>query len=455
LNSGKEQELKKELGLFTGITIVIGMVIGSGVFFKPGAVLANAGSAQMGLLAWVLGGIITLTAGLTVAELSATIPKTGGVYTYLDEIFGRVWGFLYGWIQTVVYAPATFAALAIIFAGQVNYFMPIGDLGQKFVALGALIFLTALNIVSVKYGGIIQQIATVGKLIPIFIIIIFGFIKGTGAHYVGAVTTQVSGITSGGLGAAILATLWAYDGWVGVSNVAGEMKNPTKDLPKSITIGLLVVLLVYTTINMAFLNVLDQNQIVSLWGQDKTGPVNELTKVLFGSLGSTIIAAGILISIFGALNGHILSDTRVTFAMAERGQFPLSKIFATIHPTFKTPLNAILIQSVIAGIYCFMGNFDQLTDFAVFSVWIFFTLAMFGVFRLRQTQPNLERPYKVPLYPLVPAIALLGGVYILFSTLQSNPTNALAGIGLTLLGIPVYWYVNKNNKEMNNKENKQ
>lgn len=438
----KEQQLSKELSLFTGITIVIGMVIGSGVFFKPGAVLANAGSAQMGLMAWILGGIITLTAGLTIAELGAAIPKTGGVYTYLDEIFGKVWGFLYGWIQTVVYAPATFAALAVIFAGQVNYFFPMGDMGQKLVALGALLFLTVLNIISVKYGGIIQQFATVGKLIPISAIILFGLVKGGGAHFVGPVTTTAA--TSGGLGAAILATLWAYDGWVGVGNVAGEMKNPTRDLPKSIFIGLLVVLAVYTSINFAFLNVLDQNQIVSLWSHDKTGPVNEVTKILFGNLGSSIIAAGILVSIFGTLNGHILSDTRVTFAMAERGLFPASKTFAFVHPSFRTPQNSILIQSAIAAVYCFLGNFDQLTDFAVFSVWIFFTLAMFGVFRLRQTHPNLERPYKVPFYPIVPAIALIGGLYILISTLQSNPMNALAGIGLTLVGVPVYWYVSKN-----------
>jgi len=438
----KERELKKELGLFSGITIVIGMVIGSGVFFKPGAVLANAGSAQMGLAAWIIGGIITLTAGLTVAELGAAIPKTGGVYTYLDEIFGKLWGFLYGWIQTVVYAPATFAALAVIFAGQVNYFFPMGTMGQRIIALLVLAFLTILNIISVKYGGIIQQFATVGKLIPIAIIIIFGFVKGGGGHFAGAVTTTVA--QSGGLGAAILATLWAYDGWVGVSNVAGEMKNPTRDLPKSITIGLLVVLVVYTTINMAFLNVLSPNQIVTLWSADKTGPVNEVTRTLFGPIGSSIIAAGILISIFGTLNGHILSDTRVTFAMAERGLFPASKTFAYVHPAFRTPQNSILLQSIIAAIYCFMGNFDQLTDFAVFSVWIFFTLAMYGVFVLRRKAPDLERPYKVPLYPIVPGIALIGGLYILISTLQSNPTNALMGIGLTLLGVPVYWYISKN-----------
>lgn len=437
----KENQLKKELNLFTGITIVVGMVIGSGVFFKPGAVLANAGSAQMGLAAWVLGGIITLTAGLTVAELGAAIPKTGGVYVYLDEIFGKIWGFLYGWIQTVVYAPATFAALAVIFAGQVNYFFPLGDMGQKITALFALAFLTILNIISVKYGGIIQQFATVGKLIPIGAIIIFGLLKGGGAHFIAPVTVKVA--ESGGLGAAILATLWAYDGWTGVSNVAGEMKNPTRDLPKAITIGLLTILVVYTTINLAFLNVLHPNQIVTLWSHDKTGPVNEVTRVIFGNLGSSIIAAGILVSIFGTLNGHILSDTRVTFAMAERRLFPAHKVFAYVHPVFKTPQNSILIQSIIAGIYCFIGNFDQLTDFAVFSVWIFFTVAMYGVFVLRQKAPDLERPYKVPLYPIIPAIALLGGLYILISTLLSNPTNALMGIGLTVIGIPVYWYVSK------------
>ena len=442
MSEGKEQELKRELGLFTGITIVIGMVIGSGVFFKPGAVLANAGSSELGLLAWILGGVITLAAGLTVAELAAAIPKTGGVYTYLDEIFGRLWGFLYGWIQTVVYSPATFAALAIIFAGQLNYFFPMPLFFQKIAAITALGFLTIFNIIAVKYGGIIQQIATVGKLIPIAAIIIFGLVKGGGANFVGAVNVPAANAAGGGLGAAILATLWAYDGWVGVGNVAGEMKNPTKDLPRSIIIGLGVVLVVYTTINLAFLNVLDQNQIVSLWSGDKTAPVNELTKVLFGPLGSSIIAAGILVSIFGALNGHILSDTRVTFAMAERGQFPMHRVFAYVHPVFRTPQNALLLESALAFIYIFIGTFDQLTDFAIFSVWIFFTLSMFGLFVLRAKCPDLERPYKVPLYPVVPGIALIGGIYILISNLQSNPMNALVGIGLTLVGIPVFWYVN-------------
>ena len=439
----KEQEnkqgLKKDLGLIAAMALVIGMVIGSGIFMKPGKVIAAAGDSTMALTAWALGGIITLAAGLTVAELGAQIPKTGGLYAYLDEVYGKFWGYLFGWVQTLIYGPATIAALGLYFASLLIPFFSFDQSMKMPIAIIAVLFLSGVTSLGSKYGGFIQSVATAGKLIPIALIAIFGIIKGNG---------QILGMTSGagqaaGMGVAILATLWAYDGWIGVGFVAGEMKNPAKQLPQAIVIGLGVVMVAYLSVNLAILHVLPASEVVKL-GQLAAGTA---AGVLFGDIGGKLISSGILVSIFGTLNGYILTSPRVPYAMALRGQLPASGFIAKASDKFGTPINATIVQVVLTLLLMTLGDPDRLTDIAMFIIWAFYILAFIAVFVMRKRNSADSRPYSVPAYPLVPVIAIAGAAYIVISTLINNPTDTLYALGITAAGIPVYWLINKSNKQ--------
>ena len=427
--------LKKDLGLVSAMALVIGMVIGSGIFMKPGKVIGAAGDSSLGLAAWLLGGIITLAAGLTVAELGAQMPRTGGLYTYLDEVYGKVWGYLFGWIQTIIYGPATIGALGLYFATLIMPFLGIADDMKMPIAITAVIFLSVINSLGAKYGGYIQALTTAGKLIPIVMIAVFGLWKGNG---------QVLGMPSGvgeaaGMGAAILATLWAYDGWIGVSFVAGEMKKPSKQLPQSIAIGLGIVIAAYMSVNMALLYVLPAAEVVNL-GKYAAGTA---AGILFGDFGGRLINVGILVSIFGTLNGYILTNARVPYAMALRGQLPGSGFLSKVHARFGTPVNATLLQVVLTILLMTLGDPDRLTDIAMFIIWLFYILAFVAVFVLRIRQPHVIRPYSVPLYPVVPLIAIVGSLYIVVSTILHNSADSLYALGITLAGLPVYWLVNR------------
>ncbi|MDR3565453.1 MAG: amino acid permease [Negativicutes bacterium] len=433
-----ERDLKKDLGLIAATALVVGMVIGSGIFMKPGKVIAAAGDSSLGLLAWGLGGVITLAAGLTIAELGAQIPKTGGLYAYLDEVYGKVWGYLFGWVQTLIYGPATIGALGLYFASLLQPFFNIPETLKLPIAIVTVVFLAVVNSLGTKYGGMIQSIATAAKLIPIGLIAVFGLFMGNG---------QVLGMTSGvsetaGMGAAILATLWAYDGWIGVGFVAGEMKNPARQLPRSIVIGLGVVIVAYLSVNVAILHVLPAAEVVSL-GKYGAGTA---AGILFGEFGGRLISVGILVSIFGTLNGFILTGPRVPYAMALRGQLPASGLLSRTHPSFGTPVNATILEIVLVILLMTLGDPDRLTDIAMFIIWVFYILAFMAVFTLRRRNPGGTRPYSVPGYPLVPIVAIIGAAYIVGSTLLGNPTDSLYSLAITAAGIPVYWLMNRGAK---------
>lgn len=429
------KNLKKSVTFTEAIAIVIGMIIGSGIFLKPGIVFNNAGSVGMGLLAWVVGGVISLASALTIAEIGAAIPKTGGLYIYLEELYGDVWGFLLGWVQTVISYPASGAALAIAFTSFATFFIPMNSSQQKLVAAGILIFVVMMNIIATKFGGIIQTVSTIGKLIPVAAIVIFGIINGE----VHDITFTQSAVTTGmGFGAAILGTLWAYDGWIGVTNMAGELKDPKKDLPKSIVLGVTSVMAIYVLFNIALANILPIDKIVA-----SQSPVSDAAMMLFGKKGGTFIVAGMMVSVFGALNGYLMTGSRVPFAMAERKQLPFHKVLGKAHPKFKTPGNALIFEGALAVLYILSGSFNTLTDLLVFVLWIFFVMGVIGIFILRKKVPAEQRPYKVPLYPITPLVGIFGGGYILVSTIMSSPVNSIIGIGITLLGLPVFYYLKK------------
>jgi len=427
--------LKREIGFLEAITVVIGMVIGSGIFFKPSIVFKNAGSPTIGILAWVAGGIITMASGLTIAEIAAAIPKTGGIFIYLKELYGEKWAFLFGWVQTVIYVPGSVAALAIVLATQATNFVPMSPLGQKLFAILMLLIITTANVLSTKLASKIQFVATIAKLIPIFIIIALGLINGTAHSFSLPVGATAAGA---GFGAAMLGTLWAYDGWVSVSNMAGELKDPKKDIPLSIIIGLGITIVVYVLFNLAIINVLPISSVVN-----SNKVASDVAGVLFGKSGSLFISAGIFISIFGALNGYLMTGVRIPFAMAQDKLLPYDKFLGKVNQKYQTPLNSYIFVVVLTCVYIFSGSFNTLTDLVVFVLWIFFTMAVAGVFILRTKHKDLVRPYKVPFYPVVPLIGIIGGIYILISTLLTDTPKALIGIAITLIGLPVYWYIIK------------
>jgi APA family basic amino acid/polyamine antiporter len=427
--------LRKDLSMVAAMALVVGMVIGSGIFMKPGKVIAAAGDSTMALAAWVLGGVITIAAGLTVAELGAQIPRTGGLYAYLDEVYGKMWGYLFGWVQTLIYGPATTGALGLYFATLLLPFFNLPAAWKLPVAIATVAFLGGVNALGTKYGGIIQSVSTFAKLIPIVLIAVFGLWKGNG---------QIIGMPGGsaeaaGMGAAVLATLWAYDGWINVSFVAGEMRNPAKELPRSIVVGLAIVIVAYLSVNMALLHLLPASEI-ALLGNRAAGTAAGL---LFGEMGGRLISVGILISIFGALNGYILTGARVPYAMAQNGLLPGSRLLGRVHRQSGAPANALLLSVILATLLMTLGDPDRLTDMAMFIIWVFYILAFVAVFILRKRNPGDLRPYSVPGYPVIPVIAILGSVYIAFSMLVNSPGDALYALGITLAGVPVYIMLQK------------
>lgn len=430
--------LKREIGLPGAITMVIGVVIGSGIFFKASTVFKNAGTPVLGILAWLIGGIITLASALTVAEIAAAIPKTGGVFAYLKELYGEKWAFLYGWVQSLIYVPGVAAALSIVFVTQATYFVPMTAVQQKILAIFILFFIMIINILSTKLGSKVQVVSTIAKLIPIFVIIIFGFINGK-ANGFSSPSINSTHIGAAGFGAAMLGTLWAYDGWINVGNIAGELKNPKRDLPRSIILGLATAIVVYILINAALVNIMPVSNITA---SDK--PASDAAVVLFGNGGASLIAAGIMISIFGALNGYLLTGVRVPFAMAQDNLFPAPKFFGKVNEKFKTPLNAFIFVIILASLYVLSGSFDTLTNLVVFVMWIFFVMTVIGIFILRKHHKHLNNSsYKVPLYPVTPIIGIVGGIYIIINTLFTDTAYSLYGLGITLIGLPVYYYIKK------------
>ena len=430
-----QDQMKKTVGVPQGLALVVGMIIGSGVFLKPSIVLRDAGSPVMALAAWLIGGIITLCAALSVAEIASNIPRAGGLYTYLEELYGKKWGFLLGWVQSVISYPASVAAQAIAFAVYAAYFVPLGAGGQRLLALGVVFFLLVLNCLSTRCGGVVQVLATVGKLVPIAAILGMGLFRG---QMPGASGLSAEMLGAGSFGTAILGTLWAYDGWIGVTNMAGEMKEPKKNLPRVIFIGIAFVVVVYALFNIVVFNALPAQALAA-----SETPGADAAIALFGTWGAAFVTAGIMVSVFGSLNGYLMTAARVPQSMAEKGQLPLSRVIGKISPRFGTPANALIMQSLLAVVYIFSGSFNMLTNLLIFVLWIFFTMGVAGLFILRRRGLAQKDAYRVALYPVTPVVGIAGGLFILVSTMVSSPVRSLVGIGIALLGLPVYVWLEK------------
>lgn len=430
------KELRREIGTFTALATVMGTVIGGGVFFKTASVVAANHSANMTLLAWVVGGLLTLCAGLTSAELAAAIPRTGGAMRYLEYAYGKPLGFLMGWAQLLVYYPANIAALSIVFSTQWLALFHLNSAWQLPVAILCGGSITALNFLGARVGGTVQSVALIFKLLPIAVIV------GVGLFAPANVPLSFWPISAGhhlgwgnAFSASLVATMFAYDGWIGIGNIAGEMKRPEKDLPRAIILGLTLITVIYTLINLVFLKTLPIDQIAG-----NQNAAAEASIRLFGQFGGRLVTIGILISVYGAINGYTLTGMRVPFAMAEEDSLPFSAYFRRLSRHTYVPYFAGTVQFAIALIMMLLGSFDLLTDMLVFVMWVFNCFIFIAVFRLRKREPELKRPYRVPWYPVIPLIALLGGIFILITTLVTEPGLAITGLALTLLGLPVYYW---------------
>lgn len=427
--------LKRELGFLPALSTVMSLVIGGGVFFKISSVTAATGSASLTILVWLLAGFITINAGLSVAELAAALPIAGGIYKYIEYIYGKVPAFLLAWAQSVIYYPAGISALSIIFSTQVLNLCNLDKSWLLPIAIALAVFLYVVNLFGARVGGAIQTVALIAKLIPIVLIIVVGLFTPTGNQVsLFPVTAGTHSSFWSSLGGGLLATMFAFDGWMNVGNLAGEMKKPEKDLSKSIIVGLFFITLIYVSISFVFIKALPFHLIPG-----NQNAASEAAIRIFGDIGGKIVTIGILISVFGSVNGYTMTGPRVSFVLGNDDELIFSKFFAKLTKKSRVPANAGLVQTIIAIIMIFMGSFDYLTDMLVFVMWIFSMMMFIGIFILRKKEPELERPYKINFYPIPPIISLLGGAYIIISTIMRQPGLAMMGIGITLLGLPVYY----------------
>ena len=436
MNNQPKEDLKRSLGFWSAISIVVGTIIGSGIFFKQGSVLDSAGSSTLAIAAWVFGGIITLTGGLTVAEIGAQMPYTGGLYVYIENLYGRIFGFLAGWMQVIVYGPAIIASVAGFMSILMANFFGLGTEWRIPLAVITVLAIGVMNLFENKVGAIFAIITTAGKMIPIAAIIIFGLFFGN-QHAFGQTVTEVQPAT-GGFGVAVLATLFGYDGWILIANLGGEMKNPQKLLPKAIILGITAVLVIYTLITIGILKFLPANLIHRL-GENATA---YLATKAFGAIGGKLLSAGIIISMMGTLNGKMITFPRIVYAMARRGDLPFSRFLSFVTPKGKSPVVATLFIVALATVMMFFFDPDHLSDLCVFTVYCFYLLAFFGIFILRKKNKE-PRPFSTPLYPLVPIIAIAGGIFVLVSEVFNDPAGVLLFIGIVIVGLPIFYAVKR------------
>jgi APA family basic amino acid/polyamine antiporter len=450
VNGSKVIELRRDLGLWGAISIVIGTVIGSGIFLVPRAMVLRVGSPSMVFVVWVFGGLLSLCGALSYAELAAAMPEAGGEYVYLREAYGPLWGYLYGWTQMWVAKSGSIATLATAFFYYLtNFFpaldgifytvpLPLGAHGApldlrygQLLAMALILFLAGINYFGVKIGGEIQIIVTIVKVLLIAFIVVAGLAFGK-AHAPEAATVTHP-LTIAGFFAALVAALWAYDGWNNVSMVASEIRRPQRSLPLALIAGTSVVIAIYLSANAAYFHVLSAQQV----GASQRVAADMMRHVV-GDWGAHAVSIAAMISIFAALNGSILTGSRVPYAMARDRLFfaPVARVNAAYH----TPGVSILALSTWAALLVLSGRYEQLFTYVIFASWILYGMTTAAVIVLRIKKPDLVRPYKTLAYPVLPVLFVLVAISLVLSTLFDSPRESLLGLAFIFLGLPFYFY---------------
>jgi APA family basic amino acid/polyamine antiporter len=425
-------ELSKEIRLYGLTMVAIGSCIGSGIFLTPSQIAGHLPSPLMILLVWTLGGIITLTGALTFAELGAMYPQAGGVYVYLKESYGSLFGFLYGWVYLVVITSGANAALAIACAYYLSFLLPMAEGTMKAVAVLAIILVTIINIFRVRAAEIFTNLFTGIKLFGVGAIVALGLLFGkVKINLIAATPASSSGSLATAFGLALIGVLWSYGGWQHASFVAGEAKDARRTIPRAMIIGSAVVAVVYLCTNLAYLLMLPVGKIAA-----SQSLAADAVGMIF-PFGGALIAVLIALSTFGTLGIYTLSAPRIYYAMARDGLF--FKKLAYVHPRFRTPVNAILAQSAWAVVLLlFWGTFEDLITYVVFTDWIFFGLTAVGMIILRFKRREVHRPYKTFGYPIVPLIFITITFLFVLNALIEKPVHAWAGLILIAVAIPIY-----------------
>ncbi len=471
LNSDEKLTLIRGLGLLAAISIIVGNVIGTGVFLKARVMTCNVGSPEWVLAAWIAAGLLSLAGALTYAELAAMKPQAGGEYIFLRDAYGRVWSFLYGWMQMFIAKTGSQAAVAVAFAVFLNDFLggalrttllQTNILGidyeltsLQFVAVLMIVIVTVINCASVSFSGQVATVLTFVKIALVLLVGIGAFLlaDGTFSHFgmtnaggacEDVAQTAMYGVAgtsfAAGFGAAMLGALWGYDGWNNLTLVAGEVKNPQRNIPLALIGGTILIIFLYVFINFAYFYVLNPTEIASV---SKDSSVAREVAIRFLGAGAVVLmTAGLMASSIGTLHTSVLTGARVPYAMAQDGLMfeSLGKLSGA-----RVPIGALIVQGVWACLLAISGSFDTLTDYVVFGSWIFYAFVTASVFVFRRKYPDAERPYKAFGYPLVPVLFLLVAGWLLVTTMMSNPQQSFIGIFLILLGLPVYYYLTTRN----------
>ena len=442
-------ELKRDLGVWAAASLVVGTVIGSGIFLVPRTMIQRVGTVEMVFVVWIVGGALSLAGALSYAELAAAMPEAGGEYVYLREAYGPLWGFLYSWTQMWVAKSGSIAAFATGFflycadffpqVDTVFYSIPLplgpngGPLEFRYGQIGGIALILAiawLNYFGAKLGGAVQTAITALKIALIAVIIFAGLALGP-AH--APASSSSSALTLTGFVAALVAALWAYDGWNNVSMVASEVRRPQRNLPFALIGGTALVIAIYVLANLAYFHVLTPGEVAG-----GTRVAADMMNRIWGVRGAHAVSIAAMISIFAALNGSLLSGARVPYAAAREGYFfaPLARV----NPEHHTPGISIVVLSLWSCLLVLSGKYDDLFNLVIFASWILYAMTAASVLVLRKKRPELHRPYRTLGYPIVPVLFIAGAAILLLSTLVDRPRESLMGVGIASLGLPFYFY---------------
>lgn len=443
-------EFNRELGVFGGISIIGGIMIGSGIFYLGSYCLQRAGmSYGLALLSWVIGGIVSLLGGLCYAELGVSFPRAGGSMLYLTEAFHPILGFCRGFSDWVIGGPASIAAMSIALPTAMKTFIGFSEMEINLIAAGIIIFLTIYNSFGIKQGALLQNVSMVAKLIPILIILVAALCLGKQHPDLSLRPITMPGAGIGEMikmiALATVASLWAYEGWGNLNTMTEEMKEPQKNLPRALFLGIGAITLLYTLFNYSVYRVLTFEQVQEHINAGDLYLGTAAAKQVLGSAGGVIVSVGMILAIFGGLNGLIIAQPRMYYAMAVEGHF--FRAFAKLHPKYKVPTNALVVQMCWSLILVFTRNLDQLTSLVVFTSMIFNFMTIIAVTVLRKKYPDLHRPYQIGLYPIsviVTAILFFG---LVINTLFDDPVNAVLGLGVLIPGSLCYLFFDQRNKK--------
>jgi len=457
-------QLIRGLGLIAAISVNVANIIGTGVFLKARVVTCNVGSPGKALAIWVFAGLLSLAGALTYAELLAMMPRAAGEYGIIRDAYGRPWGFIYGWTQFFIARTASAAALAMGFAIFLNDLiggglkvaifdvpLPWGGVFSfsrlQIVALGAIIITTIINCAAVSFSGGVASVLT-GLKVLLLLGVGFGAFFYSGGDW-GNLSLINSGgtcegvsVTTGGLAgfaAGMLGALWAYDGWNNITFMAGEVKNPGRNLPLALIGGMFLVMGLYLFVNLSYYHVLTPTEIASVPASSSVAA--EVVRRLLGSIVVTLMAAAMMTSSFGALHASILATARLPYALARDGLF--FKSLAEVSPRTRVPVRSLIVLAFWACVVALSGSFDTLTDYAIFALTMFYALVAASVFIFRKHHPDADRTYRVWGYPYVPIIFLTVSTWLIIQTIWSHPRQTGIGLGLILLGLPVYWLLDR------------